>query len=162
MKSLEGKVAKILNSRELVINIGKSAGVEVGMVFKVLDQEEINIRDPVTGENLGSLERTKAKVKVDFVKDNMSVAKTFRKETINVGGSATGLLAAAHSFSNIAEQLVPPKWIDKYETLRLPEDFEPLDETDSIVSVGDIVVLTAEEEDSQELVAHEAISVDVG
>ena len=34
---IRGKVAKILNTREVVINIVSKDGVEVGMKFEVLD-----------------------------------------------------------------------------------------------------------------------------
>jgi hypothetical protein len=35
-KKIRGKVAQILNEREVVINIGKDAGVKIGMKFKIL------------------------------------------------------------------------------------------------------------------------------
>ena len=38
---LRGKVARILNSRELVINIGEQEGVEIGMLFDVLDPKNV-------------------------------------------------------------------------------------------------------------------------
>ena len=147
MTVIRGKVAKILNSRELVMNVGNTDGVKVGMVFRVLDIEEDDIVDPDSGVNLGSLERTKVKVKIDLVKKRMSIAKTYQKKTVNIGGSAVGMVAFAERIVNISDQLTPPQWVDKYETLKLPDDFEPLDESDSIVNIGDIVISTIEEDD---------------
>ena len=148
MKAIEGKIAKILNAREVVINRGSLQGVEVGMIFKILDLEEINILDPDTKQNLGSVERTKVKVKVDLVKKNMCVAKTYRKETVNIGGHASGLLAFAEQADAVRSVLMPPQWVDRYETLRLPKNFEKLEESDSIVNIGDIVISTSGEEDA--------------
>ena len=34
---IRGKVAQILNSRQLVLNVGSNGGVEEGMIFAVLD-----------------------------------------------------------------------------------------------------------------------------
>lgn len=36
---LKGKVARILNSREVALNIGADAGVEVGMRFDILSDK---------------------------------------------------------------------------------------------------------------------------
>ena len=72
---ITGYVARILNQRELILNVGKSSGVEVGDKFAVLDPEAIDVPDPKTRENLGSLERIRAIVQVDQVAENISVAK---------------------------------------------------------------------------------------
>ena len=37
---IRGKVARILNSREMVINVGSDSGVAVGMRFEVMDAKE--------------------------------------------------------------------------------------------------------------------------
>ena len=61
-KRIHAKVAKILNSREIVISAGQDKGVRVGMYFDVLDEEGEEIQDPDTGEVLGSLERKKVRM----------------------------------------------------------------------------------------------------
>ena len=38
---IQGKVAQILNSRELVINLGSEQGVTLGMHFNVLDGRNV-------------------------------------------------------------------------------------------------------------------------
>ena len=43
---IQGKVARILNSRELAINIGSNNGVQAGMYFDILDPKGENITDP--------------------------------------------------------------------------------------------------------------------
>lgn len=63
-EAIRGKVARILNSRELAINVGAADGVKVGMYFDVLDPKGEDIKDPDSGEVLGSLERPKVRVKL--------------------------------------------------------------------------------------------------
>jgi hypothetical protein len=74
--SIHGKVAVILNERDLVINKGHDDGVSEGMLFKVT-QPNVSITDPDSGAELGVLTREKIKVKVFEVHQNFSVAKTY-------------------------------------------------------------------------------------
>lgn len=127
---ITGAVAKILNSRDLVINRGTEDGVAEGMRFIVLDPNAENIKDPDTGETLGSIDRPKIEVEVFSAEEKLSLAHTFRKIRRNVGGS--GLFTA--------KALQPPKYITRYETLKTDEStWESLDETESLVKTGDPV-----------------------
>jgi len=139
---LRGKVARILDTRNLVINLGAKHGVIVGMYFDVLDPKGEDIRDPDTGEILGSLERPKVRVQIVKTEERLSVAATFKKKTVNIGGR--GGLAV----SGLAEMFMPPKHVTKYETLKTTEKtWEDLDESDSYVKTGDPVVQVLEEID---------------
>ena len=104
------------------------------MLFDILSLKGLGITDPDTGEELGSVELAKARVKVARVYSRLSVARTFRTTRVNVGGS--GFL------TNSLFQ--PPKWERQYETLRVNEAIEPaaedLNEEDSYVATGDVVV----------------------
>ncbi len=137
---IRGKVARILNSREIAINIGSKRGVLVGMRFDVMDRTGADVTDPETGESLGSIERPKVRVEVSSVQERLSVARTYRKETVNVGGVgfSGGSVGAVGSLS---QMLMPPKWVTTYETLKTREEtWEDLDEEDSYVKIGDPVV----------------------
>ena len=57
---IRGKIARVLNSREVAINLGSGNGVKVGMHFDVLDKNSEDIMDPDTGALLGSIERAKS------------------------------------------------------------------------------------------------------
>lgn len=128
---ITGQVAKILTSRELVINRGSVDGVQHGMRFEVLDPRAENIEDPVTGETLGSLDRPKVKVEVSDVSERLSVARTYESMTVNVGGSGIG--AGMKLFQ-------APQYEKKYATLKTEEStWEDLDEKDSFVKTGDPV-----------------------
>ena len=133
-KTIRGNVAQILNSRELVINIGTEHSVELGMFFDVLDPKGQEIRDPVTDEILGSIDRPKVRVKVTKVQAKISIASTYKKTKINVGGEGIFL-------GGFANALMPPKHIIKYETLKTAEKtWEDLSEEESYVKIGDPVI----------------------
>ena len=74
--NIEGKVAAIVNRRELVINRGANAGVQEGMKFRVMDRL-LEITDPESNETLGTLEREKVRVKVSEVHPKFSLAMTY-------------------------------------------------------------------------------------
>ena len=127
---IEGKVAQILNSRELVLNKGDEHGVRAGMVFEILAPQGEDIRDPVTDEVLGSVERPKVVVRIVQVEPKLAVARTFRSRRRNVGGSD-----ASRSWMRLFE---PPKYVTEYDTLKTSErTWEDLSEEESFVKRGD-------------------------
>ena len=83
--NIEGKVAAIINSRELVINRGAFAGVQEGMKFKVMDHL-LEITDPESNETLGTLEREKVRVKVSEVHPKFSIAMTYETYEVSEPG----------------------------------------------------------------------------
>ena len=128
---IEGKVADILNERELVINKGKISGVKKDMIFGVLEIKE-GITDPDTGEVLGSVESTKIRVKVVDVQPKLSVCRTYEPYQVNIGGSGKSIFPAFFE--------PPPKWVTKVKTLKSEDaEFKDLGETGSYVRIGDKV-----------------------
>ena len=119
---IRGKIARVLNEREVAINVGSAKGVVVGMYFDVIEDEEI--RDPDTREVLGSIDRPKVGLQVTHVQEKLSVAMT-RTWSLKL-----------------------PKWITEYETLK--KEWTGIDENDSRVKVGDPVVQVIEERVEQE------------
>lgn len=71
--SLRGYVARLITDDELAINLGSSAGVKENMIFSILDETTENITDPITGEDLGSIDRVKAQVKIIAVSERLSL-----------------------------------------------------------------------------------------
>lgn len=139
---IRGKVARILNARELALNVGAQAGVKTGMRFYVLDPRGENIMDPDTGEDLGSLGHPKITVEVSHVEPRVSVARTFRTRRVNRGGDASFAL------TNLGRLLQPADWVTVTETLRAKDSkWEELDESESFVKVGDPVVQVTDFED---------------
>ena len=92
--SIEGKVAKVLNSRELIVNKGGEDGVRTGMKFHV--QGTIAIVDPDSKEELGQITRPKISVEVIEVEPRFSIARTFETyEAFNPAAHAASLLGTA-------------------------------------------------------------------
>jgi hypothetical protein len=142
---IEGKVARILNNRELVINRGRQHGVLEGMRFEVLDPKGEDVLDPDTGEILGSAQRPKVRVRAVQVEDRLTVARTYESWRVNVGG--TGALYPSGVF-DVARALAPPRYETRYKTLATTEEtWESLDESERYIKTGDPVrqVQTAEE-----------------
>ncbi len=141
---IRGKVARVLNAREIAINIGTAHGVKIGMYFDVVDPNDQDIPDPDTGEVLGSIDRPKVRVKITRVEEKLSVASTYKSTRVNIGGigsKSTAILDAALGFDRLGKTLMPPNWVTKYETLeKTKETPEPFDEKDCKVKTGDPVV----------------------
>lgn len=127
---VSGKVAGILNERELTINIGSKDGVIVGMKFKILAESPLEVRDPENDELLGVVDREKVRVKASEVYDRFSVCRTYVTHTTEgfVPLNAARLL------------LEPPRTV--VETLKADDRSfpPPLPEEESYVKRGDRVV----------------------
>lgn len=151
---IRGKVARVLNAREIAINIGTTHGAQIGMYFDVMDPNDQDIPDPDTGEVLGSIDRPKVRVKITRVEDKLSVASTYKSTRVNVGGigsKATAILDATLGFDRLGKAFMPPKWVTKYETLeKTKEAPEPFDEKDSKVQTGDPVVQVLEVDEPEQ------------
>lgn len=137
---IRGKVARILSSREIAINVGSNDGVYRGMHFDVMDQNYEEIRDPDTLEILGSIQRPKIRVKITMVQEKLSLASTYKKRKVNVGG-------AGMEFTGLSRALMPPEWVTRYETLKTKEKtWEDLKAEGQIsVQTGDPVVQVSEQ-----------------
>lgn len=134
---IEGRVASILNERDLVINRGSSDGVLEGMLFMV-NQPNVPIRDPESGLALGELTREKIKVRVIEVHDKFSVAKTYETYNIPAPGGQT-----------IAEALFHPIIVTRTRKIFAGHsqlDPVTIDIEGSTVNIGDPVFQIAEQE----------------
>lgn len=142
MEPIEGKVAQVISERDIAINRGRSAGVKVGMRFKVLSSEPSEVRDPDTDELLGTVDISKVEVEVISVQQNLAVCRTFRK--IVVPGRPKRL-GAASSFASLSESIFGDSGSpdsERYQTLRSDESFvvNELDPAGSFVKRGDRVM----------------------
>ncbi|WP_194943871.1 hypothetical protein [Glutamicibacter halophytocola] len=139
MQPIEAKVAQVISERDLAINRGSSAGVEVGMRFKILSSEPAEIRDPDTDEVLGKVEISKVEVEVVSVQPTLAVCRTFKKIVLPGKPKRTGI---ASPYSSLRESIfgdigTPDK--ERYQTLRSDESFvvNELDPNGSFVKRGD-------------------------
>ena len=128
---IEGKVAKILNSRELVINRGTDDGVQQGMKFEVID-DFYEILDPDSNDLLGTFKRVKIRVKAAEIYERFSITRTY--ETYRV---------REPSAIDVATSLHFPKTVTRVRTISGSEtDYE---EGRSHVKIGDKVVQILED-----------------
>ncbi|MCK4828677.1 hypothetical protein KA005_73785 [bacterium] len=137
-KKITGKVAAIVNERELVINLGEKANIKIGMKFNVLDEPTV-VKDPETKEELDVIRRVKIKVKIVEVRPKCAIARTYETYTVNEGGT----------FPSLTNLFKPRRITTRVRTLRYDDsglDYAPIDETSSFVNVGDVVELLVEEE----------------
>lgn len=136
---LRGKVAALLNSRELVLNLGSDDGVEVGMRFVILNSKGVDITDPDTGKVIGDVKVPKTVVKVVRVDGpKVAVARTFRVIPGTPGVAA--ILLATGSWAGSPARV---------ETLAIGPDTElvaELDDNRSYIKVGDTAELTVGDE----------------
>ena len=135
-KRLEGLVAGILNSRELVINIGQAQGVCMGMKFAVMAESPLEIRDPVSGDLLDTIDREKVRVEVSEVREKIAVCKTYRVKKIPggpLGFTFSGL-------GSMAELTRPPREVAETLSIRDSSIPPPLSEEESYVKPKDRVV----------------------
>ena len=124
--AIEGKVAGILNSRELVINRGASDGVKDGMRFEVID-DSYEILDPDTGEALGTIKKVKLRVKVSDIQPRLSIARTY--ETYETA-----------SFASAIASLTAPSTVTKVRTIRNDAATTPLEQREDYIKIGDKVL----------------------
>ncbi len=132
-KPIEGKVASVLNERELAINIGLEHGVQVGMKFQVLAEKPTEILDPATGEMHGMLHREKVRVKILEVREQFSICKTYRKRYVR-GNALYDMLSVTSFMVEQSREIVETL---KAEDSSLPP---PLSEEESYVKKGDRVI----------------------
>lgn len=129
---INGKVAQILNDREVIVNRGSTHGVKVGMYIGIIDPLSLDVVDPDTGESIGGIRRIKVTLKITQVSERLAVASTFKTQRVNTGGSGLGGLGAT---SRLFE---PPKYEERVERLGFDSaSARPLDESQSKVQVGD-------------------------
>lgn len=70
------KIAKIVNDFTFFINAGEQNGIKTGDKFEILQTGETEIKDPDTGETLGSYKAAKGHIIASQVFDKYSACKT--------------------------------------------------------------------------------------
>lgn len=124
-----GKIIRILSDEELLINIGKKQGAFVGEKYKIYEKGE-QIKDPDTGEYLGTLDYVKATVEIVNVYENFSMVESLTRYTEKV---STGIMSAFTDKS---------KEISRVEVNKLPveeADIKKRTINNERIIVGDLI-----------------------
>lgn len=138
---LTGKVVGFLNSREVIMDLGRADGVKVGMQFAILVPRGVPVFDD-DGKEIGRVAVAKAVVKVVRVDgDHISIGRTFM--TIK-GRPARDLRSAAAGsmISFLYQEAIP----DRVESFDVPRSETIRAGTDMKVRKGDEVQLTTGDE----------------
>ncbi len=75
---IEALVAKVLSDGEVVLNRGRTHGVDVGMIFEIHDARLDDIKDPETGKDLGPIGGDRAAFEVIRLGDKACLAIRYR------------------------------------------------------------------------------------
>lgn len=135
-KPIRGKVARVLNKYEIAINVGTAHGVAVDMYFDVIDAYELDIKDPDTGEVLGSIGRSKIRVKIIYAQEKLSVAAA--PPYLSASQIASGRYRVSGPLGPFAESLMSA------------ETKGSIEKEYSYANVGDAVVQVIEEMEMEE------------
>ncbi|MDO4855397.1 MAG: FlgT C-terminal domain-containing protein [Limosilactobacillus gorillae] len=80
----EMKIAKIISTKQIVINAGSNYGLKVGDNLEIIDKfGDDPIIDPDTGESLGTLDIIKGTVVVSKVYAHMAIADSPKSSVIS-------------------------------------------------------------------------------
>ncbi len=104
MAPIEGKIVRILDEYNVVINAGRRQGVHEGVPFVIFVTGEDEVKDPDTGEGLGKLETVKGYVSAVHVQEGLSVCTI---EPLTKGGVEGGAKTQTQTLSGamMAESL---------------------------------------------------------
>lgn len=126
---VEGQVARILSSQELVLNKGTADGIVEGQYIAILPDGPEVLKDPVTGTVIGQLSHFKAALRVEQASENFSIAATYKMHSVNIGGRGMG---------GFRWNLEPQKWVDRVESFEFEDNSVDENEIEvSVVRVGD-------------------------
>jgi hypothetical protein len=131
---VRGFVAEVVSDREVILNRGASQGVREGQYFAILDPDTIEVTDPETGDDLGGIKVVKIVVRAVEVAPKLTLARTFRTKTVNIGGLGLGGIAFRSAFASMEA----PEMVQQVERLTIDKDApRKIDPSDSIVLRGD-------------------------
>ncbi len=77
------KVIEILNDREILINYGSNDGCFLGEKVNIIEKG-LPVRDPDTGEYLGTLDLIKDTLEICIVYDKFSLCRKVKRTIINL------------------------------------------------------------------------------
>lgn len=119
-------VIEILNKKELLINYGKNDGARVGEKISISVVGD-NVIDPITNENLGTLDILKGRLEIYTVYPEFSICRDIEREERNVAlplGSFTRTNIRFEDL-NVLEEDITNRW---------PQSVPP-------IKVGDVITI---------------------
>lgn len=74
----EFKVVKIISDMSVVLNVGKNDGINVDDTFDIVSEYSIDVTDPDTGDNLGTIKYIKASIIATVVYEKMCICQNVK------------------------------------------------------------------------------------
>jgi hypothetical protein len=141
MKTIKGKIIRIVDKRTVIINLGKEHGVKYDAIFSIMGEPE-QIIDPDSKYVLGEVKIVKSRVKAKEVADKFTIATTQWVEVRNQLFSKV--------FNRLNEGFERTE-IDEGELFVDEKDLKPWKaKSEFPVRVGDLVQVEIEEKDTVE------------
>lgn len=117
---IKGKVIRILSNDSFIVSIGSKDGARVGM--RLIIYEEGQDITGLDGKSLGKIEYVKARLEINHVQENFSVAASTETEDAT---TISGAIATSLTF--------------KYPLPVAQKQIEPLSPFDKTIKKGDLV-----------------------
>jgi hypothetical protein len=130
--STQAKVAAVISAWEVVLNVGRSDGVKADDIATVF--RAIEIKDPDTGNVIGTVRRPRLRLRVREVQDKLCVAQTYEM-----------VAPEASTISTIFQSVALPPLRQ-----RITFDQKEVDYRTVLVSVGDVVEIREAERPAPE------------
>jgi len=131
MKSIIGKIIRILDNRTVIINLGREQGININTTFKVFASPELIIDPFQNNSELGSVVLVKARLKSNDVFEKFTIASTKWSEI--------SFMHIEESLSSITS-LMSHNEVDMGELNVIPEEIKPWKAiSEEPVKIGDIV-----------------------
>ena len=111
---IQGIVARLVSDDELIINKGSNDGVMKNMIFNVLDPRTQNVYDPVSREDLGSIGRILAQVRVTDVRPKMSLARVNSRSALGTISATARILSGYTGPSRLTSDVWPEGVKEEY------------------------------------------------
>jgi hypothetical protein len=126
MATIEGRIIRIIDTRTVIINLGRNHGITDDAMFSIMGEPE-EIVDSETGEMLGEVTVVKARVRANEVADRFTIATTKWSSRV-------------YNYGNVFKGMFETKDIDAGELAVDAADLEPWTaNTEHPVRVGDLV-----------------------
>lgn len=130
------KIAKIIDTRSIVINAGIDAKIKIGDQLQIVGSKGPKVKDPDTGKELGTLDAIKGRVIVTQIYAHMAIAEAIKyrdKSRFN-----TAFIQSTIPSSSIQDIIYGPE-VQKDLPVDLDEITGGYEENNDPIRVGDIV-----------------------
>lgn len=138
----EYRVAKIIDDKNLIITGGYEDGIKVNDKMEIIDKSsDITVKDPDTGEILGTLDATKGEVVVAKVFPHMAIVESPKRKVPGLT-TATGTLNVGLSVQESLKRMMTEHITQDALNVDPEQITGGLPRSSAPIRIGDIVIST--------------------